>query len=144
MRRPSAAVTDLLSRAVVAMLFTLLVINILGDFLRTGRITGLLLLVGESLVVVLTVIRRRARVVDRSAIAATLTVASVVGPVLIRVVCEVILILFEINDSLSAIRSHNKAQVRLMVLLGAAGGSDAHAAPSLQTPACGPGGCGAP
>src|SRR5438132_487547 len=84
MRRPSAAVTDLLSRAVVAMLFTLLVINILGDFLRTGRITGLLLLVGESLVVVLTVIRRRARVVDRSAIAATLTAASVVGPVLLR------------------------------------------------------------
>src|SRR6266699_613013 len=60
MRRSSAAVTDLLSRAVVAMLFTLLVINILGDFLRTGRITGLLLLVGESLVVVLTVIPRRA------------------------------------------------------------------------------------
>ena len=29
----------------------------------------------------------------------------VVGPVLIRVVCEVILILFEINDSLTAIRN---------------------------------------
>jgi outer membrane protein TolC len=50
-------------------------------------------------------------------------------------------------NSLNAIRSHNKAQVRLMVLLGAAGGGDAHdthAAPSLETPACGPGGCGAP
>src|SRR5205807_5889107 len=44
-------------------------------------------------------------------------------------------------NSLNAIRSHNKAQVRLMVLLGAAGG-DPHAAPPPETPACGPGGCG--
>ncbi|MBI1918266.1 MAG: TolC family protein [Planctomycetes bacterium] len=47
-------------------------------------------------------------------------------------------------NSLTAIRSHNKAQVRLMVLLGAAGGVDTPAAPHLEAPACGPGGCGAP
>jgi len=34
--------------------------------------------------------------------------------------------------------------VRLMILLGAAGGVDPHAAPHLEAPPCGPGGCGAP
>ena len=45
----------------IGALFTLLSINLLADFMRTGRVTGLLLLVGESLVVVLTIVRRRAR-----------------------------------------------------------------------------------
>ena len=41
--------------------------------------------------------------------------------------------------SLSAIRSHNKAQVRLMVLLGAAGAPPHAAAPPEPTPCgCGP------
>src|SRR5262249_17994144 len=47
-------------------------------------------------------------------------------------------------NSLNAIRNHNKAQVRLMILLGAAGSVDSHAAPHLEAPPCGPGGCGAP
>ena len=65
------------------MLFTLLSINILQDFLRTGRITGLLLLVSEALVIVLTVIRRPAQIVDRSVRAAMVTAISVVGPPLL-------------------------------------------------------------
>jgi protein-S-isoprenylcysteine O-methyltransferase Ste14 len=78
------AVTDLLARAMVGSLFTLLSINIFDDFMRTGRVTGLLLLAGESLVVVLTIARRRARLVDRSAAAAVMTTLSLAGPPLLR------------------------------------------------------------
>jgi protein-S-isoprenylcysteine O-methyltransferase Ste14 len=76
--------TDLLARAGVGVLFLFLTINLLNDFLRTGRVTGLLLVVSEALVVVLTIIRRRARLVDRSPVAAILTVVSVTGPPLLR------------------------------------------------------------
>jgi protein-S-isoprenylcysteine O-methyltransferase Ste14 len=74
---------ELLARATVGVLFTLLSINILQDFLHTGRVTGLLLLVSEGLVIVLTVIRRPAQFVDRSIRAAMVTVISVVGPPLL-------------------------------------------------------------
>jgi protein-S-isoprenylcysteine O-methyltransferase Ste14 len=73
-----------LSRVAVGALFTLLSINLLGDFLRTGRVTGLLLLSSEALVVVLTVVRRRARLVDRSVIAATMTSISIGAPAMLR------------------------------------------------------------
>jgi protein-S-isoprenylcysteine O-methyltransferase Ste14 len=76
--------TDLFARAIVGTLFTFLSVNILADFLRTGRFTGLLLLIGESLVVVLTVLRRPARLVNRTAAAAIVTVVSVIGPPLLR------------------------------------------------------------
>ena len=79
-----AVVTDLLSRAMIVVLFTMLSINLLGDFLRTGHVTGLLLLAGESLVVVLTVVRRKAMYVDRSVAAAVLTLLSVAGPPMLR------------------------------------------------------------
>jgi protein-S-isoprenylcysteine O-methyltransferase Ste14 len=74
---------ELLARATVGVLFTLLSINILQDFLHTGRVTGLLLLVSEGLVIVLTVIRRPAQFVDRSIRAATVTAISVIGPPLL-------------------------------------------------------------
>jgi protein-S-isoprenylcysteine O-methyltransferase Ste14 len=76
--------SDLGARAVVGALFTLLSVNILTEFERTGHITGLLLLTGEALVVVLTIIRRRARLVDRSALSAVTTVLSLAGPPLLR------------------------------------------------------------
>jgi protein-S-isoprenylcysteine O-methyltransferase Ste14 len=76
--------TDLLARATIVSLFTLLSVNILANFMRTGRVTGLLLLASESLVVVLTIARRRARVVDRSIAAAVLTTVSLIGPPLVR------------------------------------------------------------
>jgi protein-S-isoprenylcysteine O-methyltransferase Ste14 len=75
--------SELLARATVAALFTLLTINILQDFLHTGRVTGLLLLISEALVIVLTVIRRPAHTVDRSMRAAMVTAISVVGPPLL-------------------------------------------------------------
>ncbi len=82
LRRPLGA--DLFARAAVGGLFALLSINLLTDFIQTQRMTGLLLLVSESLVVVLTILRRRASIVDRSPGAAVVTAASLVGPVLLR------------------------------------------------------------
>ena len=78
-RNPS----DLLARATVGVLFTFLSINVLQDFMHTGRVTGLLLLVSECLVVVLTVVRRPAQLVDRSMWAALVTAISLVGPPLL-------------------------------------------------------------
>jgi protein-S-isoprenylcysteine O-methyltransferase Ste14 len=80
----SPVVGDLVARVTVGALFTLLSLNLLGDFMRTGHVTGLLLLVGESLVVILTIARRRAVAVDRSALAAILTTLSLAGPALLR------------------------------------------------------------
>lgn len=77
-------VRELLARACIVILFTMLSLNLLTDFMRTGRVTGLLLLTGEALVVVLTVVRRRAQFVDRSFAAAVMTTVSVAGPPLLR------------------------------------------------------------
>src|SRR5262249_14531453 len=52
---------DFVARSVVCTLFLFLSVRLFGDFLRTGRLTGLLLLASEGLVVILTIIRRRAR-----------------------------------------------------------------------------------
>jgi protein-S-isoprenylcysteine O-methyltransferase Ste14 len=76
--------SDLLARLVVGALFTMLSFNVLADLMRTGRVTGLLLLVSESLVVVLTIVRRRTQIVDRSAAAAIMTTLSLCGPALLR------------------------------------------------------------
>ena len=75
---------DLVARTFVGALFVLLSFNLLNDFMRTGRLTGLLFLVSEALVVVLTIVRRRAQVVDRSVSSAFLTMFSLVGPPLMR------------------------------------------------------------
>jgi protein-S-isoprenylcysteine O-methyltransferase Ste14 len=83
-RLPSERVRELLARACIIVLFTLLSLNLLSDFLRTGHVTGLLLLAGEALVVVLTIVRRRARLVDRSVAAAVMTTLSLAGPPLLR------------------------------------------------------------
>jgi protein-S-isoprenylcysteine O-methyltransferase Ste14 len=79
---PDAA--DLTARFVVVVLFTLLTIRIAGDFLETGRLTGLLLLASETLVVILTVLRRSSSTVDRSPRARVLTAISMMGPFLVR------------------------------------------------------------
>jgi protein-S-isoprenylcysteine O-methyltransferase Ste14 len=76
--------TDLLARASVGVLFGLLSVNLLQEFLRTHHLTGLLLLASEALVLVFTIIRRRARLVDRSLIAAVVTCLSLAGPPLFR------------------------------------------------------------
>ncbi len=75
---------DLVARVVVGALFTLLSINIASDFSRTGRVTGLLLLASEGLVVALTIARRRTSIIDRSVGAWLATAISIGGPPLLR------------------------------------------------------------
>lgn len=79
-----ARLGDLLARALVSGLFLALAVHLFGDFLRTGRLTGLLLLASELLVAVFTMMRRRTLDVDWSAVALALTAASVAGPFLLR------------------------------------------------------------
>ena len=80
--------TDLLARMLVGLLFLFLSINLLREFLQTGHITGLLMLTSEAIVVVLTIVRRRAKAVDHSVAAAIVTTISLAGPPLVRASAE--------------------------------------------------------
>ena len=75
---------DLLARGIVAGLFLALAANLFEDFMRTGHVTGLLLLASELLVAVFTMTRRRTNDVNRSVKALVLTGTSVLGPALLR------------------------------------------------------------
>ena len=75
---------DIAARAAIIVLFSLMAARFGADFLKTGRMTGLLLLVSEMLVVVLTVVRRSAAAVDRSLRARLLTTLSMLGPPLLQ------------------------------------------------------------
>ena len=77
-------VADWIARIIVCLMFGALCVNILQEFLRTGHITGLMLLASESLVIVLTLARRRATIVDRSVPASIVTLVSAAGPPLMR------------------------------------------------------------
>lgn len=70
---------DFFARASLSALFMLLAVRIGREFLETGHLTGLLLLVSELLVVVLTIARRRATVIDRSLNARVIATVSIVG-----------------------------------------------------------------
>ena len=83
-RFASGVVSDLVARAIVIVLFSLMSANLFSDYLRTGHVTGLMLLVSESLVVVLTIVRRRTSLVDRSADGVIATAVSLAGPPLVR------------------------------------------------------------
>jgi len=74
---------ELLSRAAIVVLFTMMATRIGLDFIETRRMTGLLLLASEALVVVLTVFRRPTATVDRSPRARVLMTASLLGPFLV-------------------------------------------------------------
>ena len=84
----SGVTTDLIARAIVIVLFSLMSVNLFADFQRTGHITGLLLLASESLVVALTIVRRRTSLVDRSAAGVIATAVSLAGPPLLRALDE--------------------------------------------------------
>jgi protein-S-isoprenylcysteine O-methyltransferase Ste14 len=75
---------ELSARALVGGLFLALAWRLGGDFLQTGRVTDLLLLVGEGLVVVLICFRRDALVVDRRLVTRFVTVMSMMSPMLVR------------------------------------------------------------
>ena len=83
-RDPSEA----LARVMIAGLFLAFAIRIGQNFLETGRLTGLLLLVSEMLVVVLTLSRRTAVCVDRAWIVRAVAAVSMVGPPLVRPTTE--------------------------------------------------------
>jgi protein-S-isoprenylcysteine O-methyltransferase Ste14 len=83
-RRAQRDYADTCARVMIVSLFTLMAVRIGADFVETGRLTGLLLLAGETLVVVFTVIRRSPSIVDRSIRARVLTTISMMGPPLIR------------------------------------------------------------
>jgi protein-S-isoprenylcysteine O-methyltransferase Ste14 len=74
---------DITARAGVIVLFSLMAMRFGADFAETGRLTGLLLLVSELLVVVMTVRRRTAAIVDRSVRARILTTLSMISPLLL-------------------------------------------------------------
>lgn len=71
-------------RACICSLFVVLAVRIGAEFLRTGHVTGLILLVSETLVVVLTAIRRPAAIVDRTWHARLVAAASILGIPFIR------------------------------------------------------------
>jgi protein-S-isoprenylcysteine O-methyltransferase Ste14 len=81
--RSSLEPAEITARMVIVALFTFMAVRIGADFLQTGRITGLLLLASEALVVVLTVFRRTTSDVDRSLRARVLTTLSLMGPALV-------------------------------------------------------------
>ena len=83
-QRRERDLADLAARLTIGTLFTLMAIRIGADFLATGRLTGLLLLASETLVVVFTVFRRSPSTVDRSLRARLLTTMSMMGPFLVR------------------------------------------------------------
>jgi protein-S-isoprenylcysteine O-methyltransferase Ste14 len=76
--------SEFAARAFVSGLLVVFATRIGAEFLRTGHITGLLLLVSELLVLVMTITRRRAGTVDRSLYVRLITTVSVVGVPLIR------------------------------------------------------------
>jgi len=75
---------ELGARATTSALFVILAVRIGTEFLKTGHITGLLLLTSEALVVALTVFRRPAVVVDRALGTRIVAAASMLGIPFIR------------------------------------------------------------
>lgn len=102
-RRKGDRTADFAGRVVIVTLFTLFVTAMLGDFGRTGRITGLLLVASEALVVILTLVRRSAAWLDRSWRARLLTAVSLAGPPLMRPIAAMALLPDAATAALSAI-----------------------------------------
>jgi protein-S-isoprenylcysteine O-methyltransferase Ste14 len=100
-RAPNVA-SDLVARVIVIALFSLMSANLFGDYQRTGHVTGLLLLASESLVVVLTIVRRRTSLVDRSVAGVITTAVSLAGPPLLRAFGESTLVPDQATAILSA------------------------------------------
>jgi len=82
--RPFDHPDDVCARILVGGLFLALAWRLGGDFLETGRVTDLLLLTGESLVVILTCFRRHASTIDRRLVTRLVTILSMMSPLLLR------------------------------------------------------------
>jgi protein-S-isoprenylcysteine O-methyltransferase Ste14 len=81
---PARDLGDLAAKILIVTLFSSMAMRLAQDCARTGHVTGLLLVVSEALVVVLTMVRRSAGVVDRTTKARLLTAFSTFGAPLVR------------------------------------------------------------
>ena len=75
---------DVLSRILIGALFLAMALRIADNSLRTGQVTGLLLVASEGLVAVLMVVRRPSGDVDRRWVVRLVTLVSILGPPLVR------------------------------------------------------------
>lgn len=80
----TADLRETVAKVGLGALMLVLAYRLLSDYRATGHITGLLLLVSELLVVVLTIIRRAASAIDRSWQARVIAGVSILGPPLVR------------------------------------------------------------
>ena len=94
---------DSVARIVIIALFSFMAIRIGANYLETGRLTGLLLLASEALVVVLTVFRRAPMVVDRTLRARMLTTLAMIGPPLVAPAVAVPLVGDTVSASIGAV-----------------------------------------
>ena len=83
-KRVIADWSDACSRILVGGLFFAMAWRLLDDYIKTGRTTDLLMLIGEALVVVLTCLRRPAKVVDGRVIVRFITTMSMMAPLMMR------------------------------------------------------------
>ena len=75
---------DLAAKILIVTLFSSMAMRLAQDAAATGHVTGMLLVVSEALVVVLTMVRRPAGLVDRTLKARLLTGFATFGPPLVR------------------------------------------------------------
>ena len=94
---------ELASKIFILTLFSAMATSIAQDFARTGHVTGLLLVVSEMLVVILTVMRRSAATVDRSMQARVLTTVSMLGPSLLKPATVIALLPQMVTVGISAV-----------------------------------------
>ncbi len=81
---PKRDLGELAAKILIVTLFSSMAMRLAQDCAQTGRVTGMLMVVSEALVVVLTMVRRPAGTVDRSTKARLLTAFSTFGPPLVR------------------------------------------------------------
>ena len=82
--RSAEDISDKVSRVLIAGLFLALAWRLGLDFVETQRPTDLLLLVGQALVVIFTLIRRPAHSIDRRMVARFVTTISMLLPLFVR------------------------------------------------------------
>jgi protein-S-isoprenylcysteine O-methyltransferase Ste14 len=94
---------DSLARVGIVCLFSFMAVRIGANFLESGRLTGLLLLASEALVVALTVCRRAPVIVDRSLRARLLTTFAMMGPPLVSPVAKATMVQDGITVAIGAV-----------------------------------------
>jgi protein-S-isoprenylcysteine O-methyltransferase Ste14 len=83
-RAATRDLADLAAKILIVTLFGSMAMRLARDAAATGHVTGMLLVASEALVVVLTMVRRPAGLVDRTLQARLLTGFSTFGPPLVR------------------------------------------------------------